>query len=1191
MKAIKNLLSETELNPLSPKDLPQKAVELAELLLSTAKNTQTPEEINHAIKMAPMLKDTQGKALTMALTDQVFRSYSKSRVADQLRYLIDQYGVPGYLSALDGLGLKLASVVGPIIPDFVMPLVTLKLRNETRTVLKPSEEEPFQRYLAERKASGMRLNVNQLGEAVLGEKEAQARLKKYYTLLKRDDIEYISIKLSSVCSQIDFLAWEDTVEMVKKRLRNLYRLCMQHRYTLPSGKRITKFVNLDMEGYHDLDLTIAAFQQVLDEPEFSTLYAGIVLQAYLPDSFPIQKKITAWAKKRCDKTGGRIKIRLVKGANLAMEKVEASMGIWPQTPYSNKCDVDANFKCMIAYGCRPENAKIVHIGIGSHNLLDIAYGLLLRAGHKIPKYIDFEMLEGMANHQARVIQKITGKLFLYSPIVKKDDFHVGIAYLVRRLDENTTPGNFLRDLFDLEADNNWDKQKTHFLESCKRMTSVSHAVRRKQDRSKRNRKSVEKEYFSNTPDTDWALTANRQWAASLISEWSKKLLPVIPIQIGGRIIKTPSEGTGIDPSRPGTEAYQFVLAEKSHVERAMDIAQTAQKEWGAKSLNERASLLQKAARELEKNRGSLIGCMILDAGKRISEADAEISEAIDFGNYYGRAFISLAEEIKQARFSPLGTVLVAPPWNFPLAIPAGGVFGALMAGNSVLLKPSRETVLVAWKMAECMWKAGIPKKVLQFLPCRGEVGKQLIVDKRVDAVILTGSYETARMFQSWRPNLRLFAETSGKNNIIITSLADRDLAILDLIHSAFSHNGQKCSAASLAICEKEVYDNPLFRKQLRDAVESLPVGPAWKLNSRVTPLTQEPGKNLWRALTRLEPGEEWLVEPKIIDDNPRLWRPGVRLGVKQGSWFHKTECFGPVLGIMKAEDIHHAVDIANDNDYALTAGIQTLDDREKQFWQEHIHAGNLYINRPITGAIVQRQPFGGWKKSCIGPGAKAGGPNYVSQFGHWKQIKTFKSSHPIPEELKEILTYAFKHITEIKARASLEMSASLYAQAWDKHFSKSWDPSAVHGEANFYRYTNVSLIIIRATRSTPPEDLLQILLAARTCRASVMLSLQQDIMPWQWVSQITNVSVEYQLEPELITLIKSADPLTRLRCIEPLSMDLRDALNDNNIAVLDEPVSAIGRLELLQYLREQSYTFTNHRYGNILPEINSDNDS
>jgi len=493
--------------------------------------------------------------------------------------------------------------------------------------------------------------------------------------------------------------------------------------------------------------------------------------------------------------------------------------------------------------------------------------------------------------------------------------------------------------------------------------------------------------FSNEPDTDWSVPANREWIDAVVARWREREPETVPLQIGGELMAGAAEVEGCDRSRPERVAHRHALADRAQVSRALDVARAAQKTWAARPLAERRALLDQAAAVLARQRGDLIGAMIVDGAKTVPEADPEVSEAIDFARYYPRSF-EAAQDLSGGQMEPLGVVVVAPPWNFPLSIPASGVLAALAAGNGVLLKPAPEAVLVGWHLARALWDGGIPREALQFVPCPDDdVGRALISDPRVDAVILTGSAETARRFLTWRPDLTLFAETSGKNAMIITALSDRDQAIRDLVHSAFGHQGQKCSAASLAICEAEVYDDAVFRRQLRDAAASLDVGSTWETSSRITPLTQAPGEALRRALTTLDEGEEWLLEPRLMTgEDPHLWSPGIKLGVRSGSFFHRTECFGPVLGLMRAEHLDEAIELANGTPYGLTSGIQSLDDREIDRWIDRIEAGNLYINRPITGAMVGRQPFGGWKASSVGPGAKVGGPNYVLQLARWRQL-------------------------------------------------------------------------------------------------------------------------------------------------------------------------------------------------------------
>lgn len=1165
----------------------RRAVELAETLLREARAGQTHDERARAERLTRLMEDPRGKELTIALTDQAFRSRRPERIADQLHYLLERYGAPRFMEWWERIGLTLGALMGQYLPSLVVPPIVARLRHETESLILPGEDADLRRYLAERRAAGIRLNLNQLGEAILGEAEAARRLEAYLALLARDDVEYISVKVSSVSSQIDLTAFRHTVEVVKDRLRTLYRQAERHHYRHPDGRVTPKFVNLDMEEYRDLDLTVAAFREVLDEDEFHGLPAGIVLQAYLPESHRAQRALVAWALARAERGGAPIKLRIVKGANLAMERIEADGNGWPQAPYTAKGDVDANFKRMMEYGCRPEHARAVHLGIASHNLFDVAYGLLLRAEAGIERWVEFEMLEGMANHQARVVQARAGGLLLYAPVVRAEDFHSAIAYLVRRLDENTAPDNFLRHVFGLEPGSpDWVLERDRFLQAFDRLGELPDAPRRTQDRAAETGAGATDLVapFVNEPDTDWALPANRDWIERVRESWRERPPESVPLQIAGELVAGAGQAEGRDRSRPERVVYRHGLADRAQLGRALEAARAAQAAWAARPPEERRALIDGVAAMLARRRSDLIGAMIVDGAKTVAEADPEVSEAIDFARYYARA-LGPGDAVDGARMEPLGVLVVAPPWNFPLSIPAGGVLAALAAGNAVLLKPAPEAVLVGWHLARACWDAGIPREALQLVPLGDdEVGRDLVTDPRVDAVILTGSVETARRFLGWRPELHLFAETSGKNAIIITALSDRDQAIRDLVRSAFGHDGQKCSAASLAICEAEVYDDPSFRRQLRDAAESLGVGSAWDPPSRITPLTQPPGEALRRALTQLDPGEEWLLEPRAVAGAAPLWSPGIKLGLRRGSFFHLTECFGPVLGLMRAADLDEAIALVNDIPFGLTSGIQSLDDREVAYWQDRVGAGNLYINRHITGAIVARQPFGGWKASSVGPGAKAGGPNYVAQLGHWRQVALPVSGAPLSSAVETLLDRCLAGVEPGEAAATLRASAASYAHAWREHFGREHEPVRVLGERNVFRYRPCQRLLVRGEAATPSGRLAvaQVLLAARTCGVPLELSVARG-EPAAWLAGEADVTIAVEPEAGLLGRL-APGRVERLRALVPLSREARAAAHTAGIVVLDAPVLATGRLELRAYLREQAISRTVHRYGNVMEE-------
>src|SRR3989454_3160535 len=657
--------------------LAHRAVELAEALLQEARAQQTLEERAQARKLARMMADPPGKELTIARADQAFRSHRPERIADQLAYLLERYGVPRYMDWWERVALVLGGAVAPFPRSLVVPPTVNRLRHETQNVILPGEEEDLRRYLEERRRAGMRLNLNQLGEAILGEAEAARRLAAYLALIARDDVEYISVKVSSVFSQIDLVAFRATGARVAERLRALYRAAARHQYHHPDGRVTPKFINLDMEEYRDLDLTVTTFREVLDEPEFLTLSAGIVLQAYLPDSHRVQRALTEWAVARRIRGGAPVKLRIVKGANLAMERIEAAVHNWPQAPYETKSEVDANYKRMLEYGCRPEHAEAVHLGVASHNLFDIAYGLLLREVHHVEPWVEFEMLEGMANHHARAVQARAGGLLLYAPGGRAAGFHSAIAYLVRRLDENTAPENFLRHVFDLEpGSSEWSAERERFLAAFEIKAELSDAPRRRQDRQVEAgaapvRRSFEAE-FENHPATAGSPAANRAWIENVFDRWRERPPEEIPLTLTGEFRKGLRQAEGRDPSRPGCLAYRYALAGHADIDRALTVARAAQPAWAALPSAERDSRLEACAAELGRRRGDLIGAMVVDGAKTATEADAEVSEAVDFARYYAPTFPEISPELRDCRMGPLGGGVVKPPRDFPLSIPPGG---------------------------------------------------------------------------------------------------------------------------------------------------------------------------------------------------------------------------------------------------------------------------------------------------------------------------------------------------------------------------------------------------------------------------------------------------------------------------------------------------------------------------------------
>jgi RHH-type proline utilization regulon transcriptional repressor/proline dehydrogenase/delta 1-pyrroline-5-carboxylate dehydrogenase len=1162
--------------------LSEKAIEFAAEILQRSRARETREDKRIALQTRSLVADETAKQFTIAMVDEVLRIRDPRRAAAQLAEVIDRFGIPKSFPPLDRFLLGTARRFAGWMPSVVMPQVRRRIRAESSHVILSAEPSEFNGYLRKRRGEGLRINLNQLGEAVLGDHEAERRFEAYLERLRDPSIHYVSVKLSSIVSHISLTGYADTLNRVKERLRELYRAAQATDDAEP------KFINLDMEEYRDLHLTVDVFRSVLDEPEFLKLPAGIVLQAYLPDSFVVQQSLTDWARRRKERGGANIKIRLVKGANLAMEQVEASLHAWPQAPYHSKVESDANYKRMMEFALRRENIDVVRVGIASHNLFDIGLALLLSQERTVTELVDFEMLEGMANAQARELKRLSGDLLVYAPVCEDAEFESAIAYLVRRFDENTQPGSFLGDLFSLEVDSEqWVEQSERFRRACE-LASSDHLATSPNRFQNRNSDHAEPSQgaspFCNTPNTDFSLPANREWIQSVVEDCKHWNLGAFPIQVGGQERSTDIQKSSIDPSRPSEPLYHYACGDANTIREALEVATSSQAEWEARGTEARGEILRRFAAVCENERGSTIGVMLADSGKAVTEADTEISEAIDFAEYYSRSLNDPAWT-DGCDSGPLGVVVVTPPWNFPYAIPAGGCLAALMAGNTVILKPAPETVWTAWHLARQLWAAGVPREVLQFLPIEdGPLGKKLLTDKRVGGIILTGGFATAERFQSWRPGLRLYAETSGKNSLIISSTADLDLAVKDLVRGAFGHSGQKCSATSLAIVQRDVYESDKFRSQLKDAASSLRVAAPWDLSADVTPLIRPPAEDLKRALTTLEPGESWLLEPRMVDGNPCLWSPGIKLGVRRGSWFHRTECFGPVLGLICVDSIEEAIEVQNESEYGLTGGLHSLDHNEIEHWRDRVHVGNAYINRTTTGAIVQRQPFGGWKHSAIGPGTKAGGPNYVASFRLWESVRPPEIGSALPADLQNKLEQVSELLQLNDELPNVVAAAESYHHWWKEYFSKEHDPSDLHGESNVLRYRADAMHCLRFDGDMARRDALRCMVLCSV--AGIGLQLSSERLP-EWALQLASesfVSVYREDTEALVHRLRTEAP-GRVRWLNSSGLAPTPRQLDQRV-LLRESCLDNGRIEWLRFLREQAISETTHRHGNVfqLPE-------
>ena len=1158
----------------------------AKQFLAKAGEELTKEEVKEQKKYASLVQTPEYKTFLSQMLDESSQIRNNSKLNKRVRQIIKEYGIPDFFGLGDRVLLQLYLMGGYWFPSIAMPIFKKKLRAETKKIIIAEERPKLTKHLKGRWNSNIGQNVNLLGEVVLGDGEARNRYDHYIEALNEPDINYISIKISGIYAQIHSLSYEQNKKELCDMVAAIYRKAMEQTYTDYNGEVRAKFVNLDMEEYKDTHLTLDVFIEVLSRPEFKNYNAGIVIQAYLPDAEELQKRLLAFAKERCSAGGAPIKVRLVKGANLQMESIISSLKGWENPVYRSKVEVDANYMHILDIALQPENIKVCHIGVASHNYFSIAYAHLLSEKNGVSEFVTFEMLEGMANNLPRVMRKLQKQIILYTPVVKDNHFLNAISYLVRRLDENTGKDNFLSYTFNLKLDSPyWNFLAEQFLAAYKLKDTICTVPYRTQDRTISPIPVSEINTFSNESDTDLDLPQNREWALDILKRWETTVNEqnfIVPVQIGDKEVATDKKKIYYDRSRNMKVSFcEASLSSLDQVKEIIEIAENDASEWRKTPIDRRNEILHQVAENLSAKRGELIGCMSAITGKTFTEGDVEVSEAIDFCRYYPIT-MSDFDRLETVTNTPKGIILVIPPWNFPLAIPVGGVAAALSGGNTVILKPATVALPVAWEFAKCFWDAGVPKDALQVVcPADRDSLSYLTAHQSIKHVILTGGTDTAFRLLKNSPKTPLSAETGGKNAIIVTDSADQDHAILNIVSSAFSNAGQKCSACSLLLLDKKIYNDEAFKSKLRDAVTSMRTGSVWDTMNIVGPMIDNDNSKLLHAIENLEQGESWLVAPEFVDEKKYILKPSVKWGVKPTSYTFKNELFAPLLSVVCIDDLEQGIEYANSSEYGLTSGLQSLNLDEQQRWKDSIEAGNLYINRGITGAIVRRQPFGGMKRSAFGGGIKAGGPNYVSCFVEIteKEIHEISKKSPFSDL-----------VSNEKDKNRLNYASESYQKAWIDEFSQEKDVSNIYGEENIFRYLPLRSVGLRVEENDPLADVLLIILAVDTAKTPLVVSISADDSK---LSIIESAIVKCSEHGKLVKVkkqpteafINEMDSYERVRtCTADLSETFFAKAADLGKHIANNKPLVEGRLELLHYLKEQSIASELHRYGSIFGE-------
>lgn len=923
--------------------------------------------------MARTIADEKFRIQALRFIDVLPALDDDSALAEHLQEYFSGLELPQFAE----WGLKHSEA--PWATKIAAPTVRYTLRGLARKFMGGSHLHHALTTINRLRHKNMNFTLDLLGEATISEKESDQYQQDYIDMLQslhepianwhEDELLdktngresprlSVSLKLSSLYSQITTTDPEGSIVAIGERLRPILR----------SAQQLNAFVTIDMEQYDFKHIVLQCFCEIMMEDEFRNWpNVGIAMQAYLRETYDDLEQLIKWVKQR----GTPITVRLVRGAYWDYETVIAQQHGWPCPVWQKKCDTDVHYeKCMTLLF---KNHPHIEIAVAGHNYRSIAYAIALAEKHNLDvNQFEFQMLYGMADHLKHALVKMGFRLRVYVPY---GETLPGMAYLVRRLLENSSGQSILD--FGLSE----EKQTIDFSAPKPSTSEV-----------KLNKTNDNK--FRNMPILRFTNKNERSEFVSQIKQTREQLGRDYPLYINGRSVNGDECIESHNPAKPDEIIGTVSAASIAQADEALESALNAFPKWSSLSARQRADYLRRVASLLEQRRINFASWQILEAGKNWREADGDITEAIDFLRYYANQAERISKEHinkvsgehNQYYYHPKGVGLVIPPWNFPLAILAGMLSATIVTGNTAILKPSSLTPVVAAKFMELFKEVKLPDGVINFLPGSGSrIGEYLARKAEINIIAFTGSQQVGTQLvnigaqvQPGQQHIKhVIAELGGKNAIIVDQDADLDDAILGSIHSAFGFQGQKCSAASRIIVVGNAHDR--YVERLIESAKSLTIGSPENPGNFMGPVIDKASYE--RILQAIENGKQ-AGELALFDNSHNLGegfiKPAIFTHVDHDSPLAQEEIFGPVLSVIRADDFDHAIHLANSTRYALTGGVYSRQPSHLEKARLQFRTGNLYLNRKITGALVSRQPFGGFKMS--GLGSKSGGEDYLYQF-------------------------------------------------------------------------------------------------------------------------------------------------------------------------------------------------------------------
>ena len=894
---------------------------------------------------------------------------TNSQIIDHLKEYFQNFENDKMSHAVQ-LGLKWG---GRLTAPLVAQTTRKNIEQMSKIFITGSSPEKSLPVLKKMREQGVAFTIDLLGEATLSEKEALEYQSRYLelidTLSKESwphdsllDTDHtgkiphlnVSVKLTCLYSQINEKAWDHSIKMLKERLRPILQLALKN----------FVFIHIDMEAYDHKGLILQTFKEMAMEDEFRNYpHLGLVIQSYLKDSQKDLKELIEWAKER--KTP--ITVRLVKGAYWDYETILSQQRNWSIPVFTNKNETDSNFEdcTKLIIDAYPH----IKLAMGSHNIRSLVAGFCYAEQKGLPSHaVEVQFLYGMGDAYKQILHNMGYRIREYATI---GELIPGMAYLVRRLLENSSNQSFL---------------KANFIDK----ESLESLLKNPKEKSPESQLKLKPPSFYNEAPLDFSKPSVRALTTKALEDFQFDG-PTRPIIIGSKKYKTKNTFKRYNPSLNTQCLGSVFMADKDLADKALETSLETFKTWKNVNPLKRAEYLEKLADSLLESRYELMSFLIYEAGKTWSEADGEVTEAIDFCRYYAQNMKELSLPLKTGTlagedniylYRPKGVCLVISPWNFPLAILAGMVTAAVVTGNTVIMKPAEDSSLIGYEFMKHLQKIQLPEGVVNFLPSYGEdVGAYLVKSQHICLIAFTGSKEVGLNILNQSSHVKghtikkCIIEMGGKNSLIIDDDADLDEAVKAVIDSAFKFQGQKCSACSRAIVLEKIYDR--FLERLTEATKSLHLGEAKDPLSFLGPVVNKEAFEKIQTLIKKSPVTPH-YQKNVDSSNGHFISPTIFTDLNFEHDLVQKEIFGPVLVILKAKDLKEAISMANNTEYGLTAGLFSRSPSHIEEFKNSIKAGNLYINRTTTGAMVNRHPFGGIKLSGIG--SKTGGVDYLKQF-------------------------------------------------------------------------------------------------------------------------------------------------------------------------------------------------------------------